>query len=88
MLHFPEKGDKRVVVGYAAHPYLRPIRGPCVVYSAKRLMGRGLEDVQDELKLFPFKLAADMASGEVIRLQVGAQQYTPPEIGAQVLRQL
>ena len=29
-----------------------------------------------------------MAPGEVIRLQVGDQQYTPPEIGAQVLRQL
>jgi Fe-S protein assembly chaperone HscA len=84
---FPEKGDKRVVVGYAAHPYLSQ-SADRVVYSAKRLMGRGLEDVQDELKLFPFKLAADMAPGEVIRLQVGAHQYTPPEIGAQVLRQL
>src|SRR3954453_12441066 len=27
------------------------------VYSAKRLMGRGVEDVQEELKFFPFKLA-------------------------------
>ena len=28
------------------------------VYSVKRLMGRGVGDVQDELKLFPFRIAA------------------------------
>src|SRR5215467_14610521 len=39
------------------------------VYSAKRLMGRGLADVQDELKLFPFHLAAD--SDSVLKLQLG-----------------
>ncbi len=84
---FPAGGSQRVVVGNAAHRYLGE-SAERVVYSAKRLMGRGLEDVQDELKLFPFKLAADAAPGEVLRLQVGEHQYTPPEIGAQVLRQL
>jgi Fe-S protein assembly chaperone HscA len=59
-----------------------------VIYSAKRLMGRGLEDVQDELKLFPFHLADDIQPGEVLRIQLGEQQYTPPEISAYVLRQL
>ncbi len=84
---FPAGGAQRVVVGNAAHRYLGE-SAERVVYSAKRLMGRGLEDVQDELKLYPFKLAADVAPGEVLRLQVGEHQYTPPEIGAQVLRQL
>ena len=51
-------------------------------------MGRGVEDVQEELKLFPFHLAPDIQPGEVLRLQIGAQQYTPPEISAYVLRQL
>src|SRR5215813_11556707 len=27
------------------------------VYSVKRLMGRGVEDIQDELRLFPFHIA-------------------------------
>ncbi len=80
-------GDKRVVVGYPAHRYLAE-SADRVVDSAKRLMGRGLEDVQEELRLFPFRLAADMAPGEVIRLAVGEHEYTPPEIAAQVLRQL
>jgi molecular chaperone DnaK len=84
---FPATGDRKVVIGHAAGKYLSE-SADRVVYSAKRLMGRGLEDVQEELKLFPFRLAADVAPGEVLRLEVGGQQYTPPEIGAQVLRQL
>ena len=78
---------KKIVVGYPAYPYLArtPDR---VIYSAKRLMGRGVEDVQEELRLFPFHLAPDIQPGEVLRLQIGGQQYTPPEISAYVLRQL
>ncbi len=78
---------RQSVVGNPARKYLvdSPER---VVYSAKRLMGRGVEDVQDELKLFPFRVAPDLAPGEVIRLQIGDQQFTPPEISAHVLRQL
>ena len=78
---------KKVIVGFPAYPYLAstPDR---VIYSAKRLMGRGAEDVQQELQLFPFHLASDIQPGEVLRLQIGSQQYTPPEISAYVLRQL
>jgi molecular chaperone DnaK len=78
---------KKVIVGFPAYPYLAsaPDR---VVYSVKRLMGRGVEDIQEELKLFPFHLAPDIQPGEVLRLQIGPQQYTPPEISAYVLRQL
>ncbi len=79
--------SKKVVVGSPAAKFLAatPDR---VIYSAKRLMGRGVEDVQDELKLFPFHLASDIQPGEVLRIQLGDQQFTPPEISALVLRQL
>src|SRR5579871_3200549 len=56
------------------------------VYSAKRLMGRGLADVEEELKLFPFRIAP--GSESVLQLQLGDRVYTPPEISALVLRQL
>src|ERR1700730_13081735 len=56
------------------------------VYSAKRLMGRGVGDVQEELKLFPFHIAAD--SEAVIKLQLGDKVMTPPEVSAYVLRKL
>jgi len=59
-----------------------------VIYSVKRLMGRGLEEVQKELKLFPFRLADDVEAGEVPRVQLGEMRFTPPEISAYVLRQL
>jgi molecular chaperone DnaK len=58
------------------------------VYSIKRLMGRGVEDVQEELKLFPFRLAEDLQPGEVLRITLGDKTFTPPEISALILRQL
>ncbi len=77
----------QTIVGNAARKFLieTPDRA---VYSVKRLMGRGLEDVQDELKFFPFRLASDLAPGEVLRIQLGAKTFTPPEISAFILRQL
>jgi Fe-S protein assembly chaperone HscA len=77
----------QIVVGNAARKYLieTPERA---VYSVKRLMGRGVEDVQDELKLFPFQLADDLQEGEVLRIKIGERTYTPPEISALILRQL
>ncbi len=80
-----ERGQ--VIVGNAARKYLieTPERA---VYSVKRLMGRGVEDIQDELKLFPFRLAEDLAPGEVLRIKLGDKTFTPPEISAFILRQL
>ncbi len=79
--------QKHIIVGNAARKYLieTPERA---VYSIKRLMGRGAEDIQDELKLFPFKLAEDLQQGEVLRIRIGDRTYTPPEISALILRQL
>lgn len=56
------------------------------VYSVKRLMGKGAADVQDELQLFPFHIAS--ASDAVIQIELGDRTFTPPEISAQILRQL
>src|SRR5271157_360176 len=77
----------QIVVGSAARKYLieTPERA---VYSVKRLMGRGVEDIRDELKLFPFRLAEDLAPGEVLRIKLGDKTFTPPEISAFILRQL
>jgi molecular chaperone DnaK len=83
----PAAGKERVIVGNAARTHLlaAPDRA---VYSVKRLMGRGVDDVAEELKLFPFRIASDIQPGEVLRMDVGGQQYTPPEISAYILRQL
>ena len=80
-------GRPTVTVGNSARKSLieTPER---VIYSVKRLMGRGLEEVQKELKLFPFHLAGDVEVGEVPRIQLGELRFTPPEISAYILRQL
>ena len=80
-------GRPTVTVGNTARKALieTPER---VIYSVKRLMGRGLEEIQDELKLFPFRLAEDVEAGEVPRIRLGELKFTPPEISAYILRQL
>jgi molecular chaperone DnaK/molecular chaperone HscA len=75
------------VVGNAARATLLT-DAASAVYSAKRLMGRGIEDIQEELKLFPFKLVEGLKPGDVLKLEVGGLTLTPPEISAYVLLQL
>src|SRR6266436_3130047 len=77
--------DGTIVVGEAARRRLltQPER---TIYSVKRLMGRGPADVQDELKLFPFRI--DPSSKNVIRVMLGEKVFTPPEISAFILREL
>jgi molecular chaperone DnaK len=77
----------QVIVGNAARKFLIETSDRAV-YSVKRLMGRGVEDIQEELKLFPFRLAEDLQAGEVLRIKIGERTYTPPEISALILRQL
>ena len=77
--------DGSVVVGEPARRRLltQPER---TIYSVKRLMGRGVKDVQDELVLFPFRL--DPSGANVIRVRLGDRVFTPPEVSAFILREL
>ena len=56
------------------------------IYSVKRLMGRGVSDIQEDLALFPFRIAE--GSESVLRLIVGGKTLTPLEVSAQVLKAL
>ncbi|MDQ6759158.1 MAG: Hsp70 family protein, partial [Acidobacteriota bacterium] len=78
-----DSGD--VVVGAPARELLltHPDR---TVYSVKRLMGRGRQDIEQELKLFPFRIAE--GSESVLQVNIGERTFTPPEISAYVLREL
>src|ERR1700738_4316319 len=77
--------DGSLIVGEPAHRRLltQPER---TIYSVKRLMGRGVADIQDELKLFPFRV--DPSSKNAIRVRLGDKFLTPPEISAFILREL
>jgi molecular chaperone DnaK len=77
--------DGQVMVGEGARRRLltQPER---TIYSVKRLMGRGVADIQDELKIFPFRI--DSESRNTIRVRLGDKVFTPPEISAFILREL
>ncbi len=73
-----------VVVGEAARRQLAR-NAARTVYSVKRLMGRGYEDVKDELARLPFAVTPQ---AEVVSIRIGDREVTPPEVSAHVLRAL
>jgi len=54
------------------------------VYSIKRFMGRRHSEVGDEEKMVPYKVVG--GAGELVKVQ--GQQFTPPQISADILRSL
>src|SRR5437660_5057728 len=73
-----------VLVGEAAKRLL--VRRPATtIYSVKRLMGRGYEDIKEELCYLPFKVAP---CDGIVKIQIGGREVTPPEVSAIVLRSL
>ncbi len=77
--------DGSIVAGEAARRRLltQPDR---TIYSVKRLMGRGVADSAEDVKLFPFRIAPE--SEHVIRVRLGDRVFTPPEVSAFILREL
>src|SRR5437773_7294398 len=73
-----------IVVGEAARRQLA--RNPArTIYSVKRFMGRGGEDVREEARHVPFEI---VPSAEVVTIRAGDREVTPPEVSAQILRAL
>ena len=73
-----------ILVGDAAKRQL--VRNPArTIYSVKRFMGKGYEDVKEELRYFPFHV---VPSDEVVRIRVADREVTPPEVSALILRAL
>src|SRR5438477_9719866 len=73
-----------VLVGKAAKRLL--VRRPATtIYSVKRLMGRGYEDIKEELCYLPFKVAP---CDGIVKIQVEDREVTPPQVSAIVLKSL
>jgi molecular chaperone DnaK len=56
------------------------------VYSIKRFMGRRFDEVNDEMKMVPYKVIRS-ANGDA-RVSVGGKELSPPEISAIILTKL
>jgi molecular chaperone DnaK len=55
------------------------------VYSIKRFMGRRFDEVNEEMKMVPYKVR--QAANDV-RIQAGDKEWSPPEISAMILQKL
>ena len=56
------------------------------VFSIKRFMGRKFNEVSEEMKMVPYKVA--QAPNGDVRVDVSGKMYSPPEISAMVLQKL
>jgi Fe-S protein assembly chaperone HscA len=77
--------DDTIFVGREAQRRLLTAPGRSV-YSVKRFMGRGIDDVKGEASLLPFRVSGK--PGGVVRIGLGEREFTPPEISAFILREL
>src|SRR3954468_7599468 len=77
--------DQTVFVGREAERRLLTDSGR-TVYSVKRFMGKGANDVGEESRLFPFRVGGD--HGGIVRIGLGDREFTAPEISAFILREL
>src|SRR5512141_3054105 len=56
------------------------------VFSIKRFMGRKFDEVNEEMKMVPYSVAA--ASNGDVRVKALGKEYAPPEISAMILQKL
>jgi molecular chaperone DnaK len=56
------------------------------VYSIKRFMGRRYEEVNEEMKMVPYKVTRS-ANGDA-RVEANGKEYSPPEVSAMILQKL
>jgi molecular chaperone DnaK len=55
------------------------------IFSIKRFMGRRYNEVNDEMKMVPFKVTQQ---GDHVGILAQGKEYTPPEISAMILQKL
>src|SRR6201998_1613550 len=55
------------------------------IYSIKRFMGRRFDEVNEEMKMVPYKVERD---GDNVSIVAQGKKYTPPEISAMILQKL
>ena len=77
------KGNERLVGQVAKR---QAITNPeNTVFSIKRFMGRRFDEVNEEMKMVPYKVKAE--NGDA-RVEIKGKNYSPPEISAMVLQKM
>ena len=55
------------------------------IYSIKRFMGRRFDEVNEEMKMVPYRV---VQSGDHVAIVAQGKEYTPPQISAMILQKL
>lgn len=83
MVAFTEKGERLVGTKAKRQAVTNPTN---TISSIKRFMGRRHNEVEEEEKMVPYKITG--GSEDLVKVDVGDKEYTPPELSAMILRRL
>jgi Fe-S protein assembly chaperone HscA len=85
VIAFSQGGLEGVTVGSVAraHAVENPL---ATVFSIKRLMGKGLSDLGEELRFLPYQITA--GPHDTVLVDVHGRQMTPQELSAIILREV
>src|SRR6187549_4243404 len=78
------KGGERLAGQVAKHQAVTNAEN--TVYSIKRFMGRRYDEVNEEMKMVPYKVVRG-ENGDA-RVDISGKKYSPPEISAMILTKL
>ncbi len=79
--------EKEILVGQVAKR--QAVTNPeNTIFSIKRFMGRKFEEVNEEMKMVPYKTEKDDQGRAVVISGNMGRTYTPPEISAMILQKL
>ncbi|MEE3122764.1 MAG: Fe-S protein assembly chaperone HscA [SAR324 cluster bacterium] len=77
--------DSRWIAGEEARPYL--VSSPSsTVYSVKRLMGRGYEELEDEIGELSYRV--EEAQRRLVKVAIDGKTYSPQELSGAILSAL
>jgi molecular chaperone DnaK len=80
---FTKKGERLVGAPAKRQAVTNPQN---TVFSIKRFMGRFYNEVSSEMKEVPFKVVK--GNNDVVMVDAGDKQYSPPEISAMILQKM
>ena len=81
----PEGGQPQVTIGWTARNHA--VENPrTTVYSIKRLIGKGMDDIREELPFLAYAVTA--GPRDTLQVEIDGGRYTPEEISSVILRAL
>ena len=79
------RNGSRWLVGEEAREHL--IASPAnSVYSVKRLMGRGFEELEEEIQELPYQV--EEAQRKLVKIRIGEESFTPQELSSVILSRI